>query len=134
MFIIADTAHILLDITGNALHKRGYRTESGEAPIKETLAAAIVALSGWRFTEKFLDPFCGSGTFAIEAAMLARNIAPGMGRHFAIENFPIFNRDYFSEVRDECRKSIFPSGKYQIEASDLSEEMIEIARRNAERA
>lgn len=76
IFLIENTAYILLDITGNAFHKRGYRTESGEAPIKETLAAAIVALSEWKFGEKFLDPFCGSGTIAIEAALLVRNIAP----------------------------------------------------------
>jgi putative N6-adenine-specific DNA methylase len=76
ILIIDDIAHILLDITGDPLHKRGYRQESGEAPIKESLAAALVAFSGWRYKEPFLDPFCGSGTIAIEAAMIARNIAP----------------------------------------------------------
>ncbi len=124
----------MLDITGNALHKRGYRTESGEAPIKETLAAAIVALSNWRFRENFCDPFCGSGTFAIEAAMLARNIAPGMGRHFAIENFPFFNKEIFTEVRTECRQNTYPSGNYKIFASDLSDEMVQITKNNAMRA
>ena len=105
IFLIENRAHILIDITGNPLHKRGYRTESGDAPIKENLAAAILAISGWRFREKFLDPFCGSGTFAIEAAMLARNIAPGLGRHFAVENFPFFEKEKLKEMgamkRDE---------------------------------
>lgn len=76
VFLIENRAHILLDITGNALHKRGWRSESGDAPIKETLAAAIVALSNWKFGDTFLDPFCGSGTIAIEAALFAKNIAP----------------------------------------------------------
>ena len=134
VFIIENTAYILLDITGNALHKRGYRLETGDAPIKETLAAAIVALSGWRFREVLLDPFCGSGTIAIEAAMLARNLAPGMGRRFAIENFEIFNRELFREVRTEVRGKSYESGKYTIFASDIDTEMIRIAKDNARRA
>lgn len=134
IFLIQNCAHILLDITGNALHKRGYRTETGDAPIKETLAAAIIALSSWRFHENFMDPFCGSGTFAIEAAMLARNIAPWMGRHFALENFPFFEQKFLSEVRMECKENAYSSGKYKIFASDISEEMTQIAQRNARRA
>lgn len=134
IFVIENVAYILLDITGNALHKRGWRTESGEAPIKETLAAAIVALSGWKFREKFLDPFCGSGTIAIEAALLARNIAPGIGRHFAIENFRNFNKNLFDEVRREAREKFFPSGNYQIFGSDLDEETLQKAKNNAMRA
>lgn len=134
IFIIENRAHILIDITGNPLHKRGYRTESGDAPIKENLAAAILAISGWRFREKFLDPFCGSGTFAIEAAMLARNIAPGLGRHFAVENFPFFEKEIFYAVRREAHEKIYPSGNYQIFASDIDPKMIEIAKNNARRA
>jgi putative N6-adenine-specific DNA methylase len=76
ILIIDDIAHILLDITGDPLHKRGYREEAGEAPIKENLAAALVAFTSWKYREPLFDPFCGSGTIAIEAAMLARNIAP----------------------------------------------------------
>lgn len=134
VFLIENVAYILLDITGSALHKRGWRTESGEAPIKETLAAAIIALSNWRFWEIFWDPFCGSGTFAIEAALLARNIAPGIGRHFAIENFPFFNKNMFDIARKEAREKSYPSGKYQIFGSDINPEMIEKSRRNALRA
>lgn len=134
IFIIENRAHILIDITGNPLHKRGYRTESGDAPIKENLAAAILAISGWRFRKKFLDPFCGSGTFAIEAAMLARNIAPGLGRHFAVENFPFFEKEILYAVRREAHEKIYPSGNYQIFASDINPKMIEIAKNNARRA
>ncbi|MDO4873597.1 MAG: class I SAM-dependent RNA methyltransferase [Candidatus Gracilibacteria bacterium] len=134
IFMIENRVHILIDITGNPLHKRGYRTESGDAPIKENLAAAILAISGWRFRKKFLDPFCGSGTFAIEAAMLARNIAPGLGRHFAVENFPFFEKEIFYAVRREAREKIYPSGNYQIFASDIDPKMIEIAKNNARRA
>jgi putative N6-adenine-specific DNA methylase len=76
ILIIDDIARILLDVTGDPLHKRGYRRVSGEAPLKESLAAALVAFSGWRYKTPLLDPFCGSGTILIEAAMLARNIAP----------------------------------------------------------
>lgn len=134
IFIIQNNVHILLDITGSALHKRGYRLETGDAPIKETLAAALVALSGWKFHETFLDPFCGSGTIAIEAALLAKNIAPGRDRHFAIENFPFFSREIFQNVQKEAATKIFDTKKYQIFASDKDESMIKIARDNAVRA
>lgn len=134
VFIIENYSYILLDITGNALHKRGYRTESGEAPIKESLAAAIVALSGWKFGDTLVDPFCGSGTIAIEAALLARNIAPGLGRHFAIENFPIFNHEIFQSVRTEARHKKFGEKKYKIIARDMSKEVLQKAKNNAMRA
>ena len=76
ILIVDNNAKILLDITGEPLHKRGYREEAGDAPIKENLAAALIAFSNWRYKTPLLDPFCGSGTIAIEAAMMARNIAP----------------------------------------------------------
>ncbi len=134
ILIVDDTARILLDVTGDPLHKRGYRVESGEAPIKESLWAALVAFSGWRFREAFLDPFCGSGTIAIEAAMIARNIPPGIGRHFRIENLSFHDRDLMMSTREAMRGKIYPSGSYQIFASDIDSNMIEIARRNAEKA
>ncbi|GAB0174253.1 MAG: class I SAM-dependent RNA methyltransferase [Candidatus Altimarinota bacterium] len=134
ILLIDDVAHILLDITGDPLHKRGYRAESGEAPIKESLAAALIAFSGWRFREPMLDPFCGSGTIAIEAAMMARNIAPGLMRHFRIESLPIHNRTLFLEAKENLKSKIYPSGSYTISASDLDKNMIDIAKRNAERA
>ena len=134
VFLINNISYILLDITGNALHKRGWRTESGEAPLKETLAAAIVAISGWKFHDIFIDPFCGSGTIAIEAALLAHNIAPWIGRHFAIENFKFFNRELFHEVRTEAKNKVFYDKKYQIFASDLNSEVLQKAKNNAMRA
>lgn len=134
IFIIENIAYILLDITGNALHKRWYRLESWEAPIKETLAASLIALSDWRFKENFYDPFCGSWTFAIEAALLARNIAPWLYRNFAIENFNFFNKNFLEEAKNEAKTKIFPSWKYKIFASDINEKMIKIAKDNATRA
>lgn len=134
ILIIDDIARILLDVTGEPLHKRGYRTESGEAPIKESLAAALVAFSGWRFREPMIDPFCWSGTIAIEAAMMARNIPPGISRYFRIESLPFHDRDSLKHVEEALRSKIYPSGKYEIMATDMSREMVEIARRNAERA
>jgi putative N6-adenine-specific DNA methylase len=134
ILIIDDIAHILLDITGNPLHKRGYREEAGEAPIKENLAAALVAFANWKYREPLLDPFCGSGTIPIEAAMIARNIAPGMNRHFRIEELPFYNRAFFQEAKEQAKAKIYPSGKYQIFGSDIDASMIEMAKRNAERA
>jgi len=134
LFLLEDIAHIALDITGIPLHRRGYRTEAGDAPIKENLAAALVALTSWRFREPLYDPFCGSGTIAIEAAMLARNIPPGIDRRFAVEWHPFFDRALFESVKKELRAKIYPSGEYRIFASDIDVGMIEIARRNAQRA
>jgi putative N6-adenine-specific DNA methylase len=110
ILIIDNIAHILLDVTGDPLHKRGYRREAGEAPIKENLAAALLAFSGWRYREPLVDPFCGSGTIAIEAALMARNIAPGLFRHFRVEELPFFESDMMEIVRDEAEKKIYPSG------------------------
>ncbi len=134
ILIIDDIAHILLDVTGDPLHKRGYRKEAGEAPIKENLAAALVAFSGWRYKESLLDPFCGSGTIAIEAALMARNIAPGIGRRFRIESLPFHDAGEFMKVKNTAQTKSYPSGEYKIQASDMNAEMIEIARGNALRA
>lgn len=134
LLIVDDALRVLLDVTGDPLHKRGYRTESGEAPIKENLAAALVAFSNWRYREPLLDPFCGSGTIAIEAAMMARGMAPGLHRHFRIESLPFHDRTIFLKTKHELESKIYPSGKYQIFASDIDESMVEIAKRNAERA
>lgn len=134
ILFIDNVAHVLLDVTGNPLHKRGYREEAGEAPIKENLAAALVAFANWKYSTPLSDPFCGSGTIAIEAVMIARNIAPGLRRHFRIEELPLYNRALLAEVREQAKAKIYPSGKYQIFASDSDATMVEIARRNAERA
>lgn len=134
ILIIDDITHILLDVTGDPLHKRGYRTESGDAPIKENLAAALVAFANWKYSTPLLDPFCWSGTIAIEAAMIARNIAPGLTRHFRIEELPCYNRALMEEARTELRNKAYPSGKYTIIARDIDSSVVEKAQRNAERA
>ena len=134
ILIIDDIARVLLDVTGDPLHKRGYRSESGEAPLKESLAAALVAFSGWKYREPLLNPFCGSGTIAIEAAMMARNIPPGLTRHFRVVSLPFHDRMLLTAVKKDLEGKIYPSGKYEIFASDVNTEMVEIAKRNAERA
>jgi putative N6-adenine-specific DNA methylase len=129
-----NTTLLLLDTSGEPLHKRGYRTEALEAPIKETLAAAMVMLSGWRYKEPFLDPFCGSGTIAIEAAMIAKNIAPGLERSFAAETFPWYPVEYFKNAKMEAKGKIIVDKKYTITASDTDKEAVKIAENNAKRA
>lgn len=129
-----NTTLLLLDTSGEPLHKRGYRTEALEAPIKETLAAALVMLSGWRFKEPFLDPFCGSGTIAIEAAMIARNIAPGLSRSFSGENFPWYDAKYFREAKERAKAKILTDRTYTITGSDTDPEAVKIAQNNAKRA
>jgi len=129
-----NTLLLLLDTSGEPLHKRGYRTEALEAPIKETLAAALVMLSGWRYKEPFLDPFCGSGTIAIEAAMIARNIAPGMARSFAGEYFPWYDSNYFKQAKESAKAKIMTDRKYTITGSDTDPEAVRIAQDNAKRA
>jgi len=134
ILVIDDIAHILLDVTGEPLHKRGYRIEAGEAPIKENLAAALVAWSNWKYSSPLIDPFCGSGTIPIEAAMIARNIAPGLMRHFRIESLISHNKELFAEVKTEAKSKSYPSGKYTIIGRDIEPEMIRIALGNAMRA
>lgn len=134
ILLIDDIAHVLIDITGDPLHKRGYRRESGEAPIKENLAAALVAFANWKYSTPLLDPFCGSGTIPIEAIMIARNIAPGLFRSFRIEELPFFDEELLETVRTEAEKKIYPSGKYTVLACDIEPEMVRIAEENARRA
>jgi putative N6-adenine-specific DNA methylase len=134
ILIIDNQAHILLDITGDPLHKRGYRREAGEAPLKENLAAAIVAFAGWKYTTPLSDPMCGSGTIAIEAAMMARGIAPGLHRKYRVEELRFHDSELLQKVRDNALSKIYPSGKYTITASDIEPDMIQIARGNAKRA
>jgi len=91
LLLVKDELHVLINTSGDALHKRGYRTEAGEAPIKESLAAALVLFGGWKFRSPLYDPLCGSGTILIEAAMIARNIAPGLHREFDYLYFPWYD-------------------------------------------
>lgn len=132
-FILNDEATLMIDTSGEPLHKRGYRKEANAAPIRETLAAAIAAISRPREEVLLWDPMCGSGTIAIEAAMLMRNIAPGMKRRFSAENFPFIDESLWKDARDEARESIVKSD-FLCFASDIDEECIGIAKDNAYRA
>ncbi len=134
ILIIDNIAHVLLDVTGDPLHKRGYRRDAGEAPLKENLAAALIAFANWKYRTPLLDPFCGSGTIPIEAAMMARNIAPGLFRSYRMEELPFHDADLLEQVREQAEKKIYPSGSYSIHARDIDPAMISVARENARRA
>jgi putative N6-adenine-specific DNA methylase len=129
-----DQALLTIDTSGAGLHKRGYRTEAGEAPLKETLAAAMVQLSFWDRDRLLVDPMCGSGTILIEAAMIARNIAPGLKSSFASEEWPAISRQAFTSARAEAEAAIDHSGELQIFGYDVDPEVIAVARNNARRA
>ncbi len=131
--IMKDNVSICLDTSGEGLHKRGYRPAHNAAPLKETMAAAMVKLSRYRGRDDFADPFCGSGTIPIEAALIARNIAPGINRSFSAMNWRIFDRRIWAQARDAARDREF-HGNYNIVGSDIDPKAIAIARENAERA
>ena len=124
---------IYLDTSGPGLHKRGYRPIANAAPLRETLAAAVVKLSKHRFYEPFVDPFCGSGTIVIEAAMLSRNLAPGLYRSFAAETWPMLDASRWDAERERAREAVRPAGEI-IEGSDISGDCITLSEENARRA
>ncbi len=132
-FILNDEATLMIDTSGDPLHKRGYRREANAAPIRETLAAAIVATSRPREDVLMWDPMCGSGTIAIEAAMQMRNIAPGMRRHFAAEKFPFIGERVWRDAKEEALDGIAPSD-FEVFASDIDPECVELTKGNAYRA
>ena len=132
-FILNDEATLMIDTSGVPLHKRGYRTESNVAPIRETLAAAIAKTSRPREDVLLWDPMCGSGTIAIEAAMMMRGIAPGVRRSFAGEAFPFIGRRVWDDARDEARSGEHAS-EFRAFASDIDAHAIGIAEHNARRA
>lgn len=132
-FLNDDDAFILLNTSGETLYKRWYRVDSWEAPIKESLASALVILSNWKYSENFYDITCWSWTIAIEAVMFARNIAPGLKRHFAFENRSFVPSDLLKVLKAEAREKIF-NKKYNVIASDIDPQVLDIARENAMRA
>ena len=132
-FILNDEATLMIDTSGEPLHKRGYRREANAAPIRETLAAAIVATSRPREDVLMWDPMCGSGTIAIEAAMQMRNIAPGMRRNFAAEKFPYIPEKLWRSAKEEALEGITPSD-FEVYASDVDEECVKLTKDNAYRA
>lgn len=129
--ILKDVATVMIDTTGSSLFKRGYRVEKGGAPIKENMAAAILQLSNWYPDKPLIDPTCGSGTFCIEAAMLAKNIAPGLKRSFAFEEWPWVEDQLVAALRKEAQASIKTDLVLDIAGSDIDARMIEIAKKNA---
>ena len=129
-----NTATLLLDTSGAGLHKRGYRTLVGEAAIKETMAAAILQLSVWHADKPLIDPFCGSGTFAIEAALMARNIAPGTMRDFAFEHWHPAYAAMAQQVRDEAVAAENHKVALSIQGYDINPEAIKLCRYHAQRA
>ncbi len=135
--LLDDVATFTIDTTGAGLHKRGYRDLTGAAPLRETLAAALVHLSFWNRDRAMLDPFCGSGTLCIEAAMIGRNIAPGAQRRFAAEDWHWLKTnkaDAWHRAREEARDLIEPDLPERIVGTDIDEQALSLARRHAERA
>lgn len=135
IFIYKDEVVVSLDTTGDSLHKRGYRTEAGKAPISETLAAALIKLTPWHKDRILVDPMCGSGTFVIEAAMMAANIAPGLNRHFISEKWEnLIKKSIWKDIRDEARENINIDIETDIQGYDIDSFVIRVARENAKRA
>ena len=132
-FIFKDRASLMIDTSGAPLHKRGYRAESVGAPIRETLAAAMAALARPREDVLLWDPFCGSGTIAIEAAMLHRRIAPGKSRRFAAEEYPAIPSSLFRLAREEALDGELHDG-FEVYASDIDPAAVELSYHNAARA
>jgi putative N6-adenine-specific DNA methylase len=129
-----DRCTISIDASGELLHRRGYRLATAKAPMRETLAAAMLLAAEWRTDAPLLDPMCGSGTIAIEGAMLARRIAPGARRAFAFEQWPEFERAEWDRARDAARAQELPHAPGVIQASDRDAGAIEAAQANAQRA
>ena len=125
---------ILFDLSGLPLHKRGYRVDGGTAPLRETTAAALLQQTLWRRKTPLHDPFCGSGTIAIEATLYAFNVAPGFGRRFALENLPIYNKERADKIRQEEAEKIRTDVEVRITGSDIDEKAVERAKKNAEYA
>ena len=132
--ILKDIAQLTLDTSGLGLHKRGYRASAGEVPMRENLAAALVLLSFWDKDRQLVDPMCGSGTILIEAAMIGRNIAPGLKRPFAAEAWPAIDKKTWEDARSAAREAILPEGQLKIFGSDLDPERIMDCRGNAKKA
>lgn len=133
-FIFKDVATLMIDTSGVALHKRGYRPAAGAAPLRETLAAAIALTARPREDTLLWDPFCGSGTIAIEAALIATNRAPGLGRDFAGEAFPNLPRALWSRAREAAQAAVLTDSRFEAYASDIDEDILDITYENALRA
>ncbi|ALC90157.1 RNA methyltransferase [Bacillus sp. FJAT-18017] len=129
--LLKDVATISLDTSGAGLHKRGYRAGQGEAPLKETLAAALVQLTNWYPEKPFIDPFCGSGTIPIEAALIGQNIAPGFNREFVSEQWSWIGEDVWEKARTEADDLAKYDQPLDIAGYDIDHRMVKIAQGNA---
>ncbi len=130
-----DIVTVGIDTSGESLHKRGYRTMTAKAPITETLAAALIMLTPWHADRILVDPFCGSGTFAIEAAMIAANMAPGMNREFLAQSWDnLIERKIWYECIDEARDMVIPDVETDIQGYDIDPAVVKAARINAQQA
>lgn len=135
IFLLKDEVTVALDTSGDSLHKRGYRTMTSKAPLTETLAASLIMLTPWRKDRILVDPFCGSGTFPIEAAMIAANVAPGMNRDFTAEEWTnLIDRKLWYECVKEAEDMIDTTVKVDIRGYDIDGDVIKAARENAKRA
>lgn len=132
--LLNDEAVLTIDTTGAGLHKRGYRQLVGEAQLRETMAASLVLLSFWTPERQLLDPFCGTGTIPIEAAMIGRNIAPGLRRGFAFEDWPQTNTEGWAAMRAEAEAAIRPPLERRLLGTDIDAEALSLARKHAELA
>lgn len=132
VFLMKDEATVGLDTTGDSLHKRGYRKLAAKAPIAENLAAALIMLTPWRGDRILVDPFCGSGTFPIEAALMAANIAPGMNRFFTAKNWShIVERSLWQDTVDEAKEMVDLNVETDIQGFDIDGDIVAAARENA---
>jgi len=131
--ILNDKVTLSLDTSGPGLHKRGYRAIGNDAPLHETLAAGMIQLTRYRGREFFWDPFCGSGTIPIEAALIAKNRAPGLSRHFAAEEYPWIPKEVWQQAKDEARDKEF-KGEYRILGSDSDPQCVSLSFANARKA
>lgn len=135
LFLMKDEVTVAIDTSGESLHKRGYRTMTSKAPITETLAAALIMLTPWKKDRILIDPFCGSGTFPIEVAMMAAGIAPGMNRSFISENWTnLINRQLWYDTVEEAAEQVNTEIEVDIQGYDIDGEVVKAARENAKRA
>ena len=135
IFLLKDEVTVAIDTSGESLHKRGYRTMTSKAPLTETLAAALILLTPWRPDRILVDPFCGSGTFPIEAAMIAANIAPGMNREFTAEKWTnLIDKKLWYECVQEAEDMMDTSIEVDIQGYDIDGDVVKAARENAKRA
>jgi putative N6-adenine-specific DNA methylase len=132
--VLKDNVTLTIDTSGSGLNKRGYRKLTAKAPLRETLAAALVQLSVWHPDRPFVDPFCGSGTIPIEAALIATNRAPGLNRSFACTDWPQISESVWEQAKEEARDLVKPNPEEILIGTDVDSEVLSMARYHANRA